>query len=352
MGRVETRTLLGVLAIGLPMTLAIYLAVGPSMISPARIVGALGDLLGSSGMIDAEARRDAMIISAIRLPRALMAILVGACLACSGAAMQGLFRNPLADPSLIGVSSGASAGASFVIVFGGLWVGRSEFVGISLISLGAVVGGGLAIFLVYRLATNRYGTSVSTMLLSGIAIASVASALNSLFSYFADSDMLRRISIWEMGNLDGASWERVQLMLVVTLVLLWRLPRQASALNAFLLGESEARHLGVDVERVKRELVLLAALAVGVSVVTCGNIAFVGLVVPHILRSLVGPDHKYLLPASALAGAILLLLADTAARVLIAPAELPAGILTSLIGAPIFFFLLVKSKTLRNPEAL
>lgn len=352
MGRVETRTLLSALAMFLPLTLAVYLAVGPSMISPIRIVDSIGSLLGGNVLDDAQVQRDAMILSAIRLPRALMAVLVGACLACSGAAMQGLFRNPLADPSLIGVSGGASAGASFVIVFGAAWVDGSEFVGFSLVSLGAVVGGSLAIFLVYRIATNRYGTSVTTMLLSGVAIASVASALNNLFSYFADSDMLRRISIWEMGNLDGASWERVHLMFIVAVVLFWRLPQQARALNAFLLGESEARHLGINVERVKKELVLLTALAVGVSVVACGNIAFVGLVVPHILRTLIGPDHKYLLPASALAGSILLLVADTFARVVIAPAELPAGILTSLVGAPVFFFLLLKSKALRNPEAL
>jgi iron complex transport system permease protein len=352
MGRVETRTLLTALALFLPISLAAYLAVGPITISPIRIIDSIGSLFAGGTPDDAQVQRDAMILSVIRLPRALMAILVGACLACSGAAMQGLFRNPLADPSLIGVSSGASAGASFVIVFGAVWVDGSELVGISLVSLGAVLGGSLAIFLVYRLATNRYGTSVTTMLLSGVAIASVASALNNLFSYFADSDMLRRISIWEMGNLDGASWERVQLMFVVTLILFWRLPRQGRALNAFLLGESEARHLGINVDRVKKELVLLTALAVGVSVVACGNIAFVGLVVPHILRTLIGPDHKYLLPASALAGAILLLVADTFARVVIAPAELPAGILTSLVGAPVFFFLLLKSKTLRNPEAL
>lgn len=332
----------------LPLIMLVYLSVGPSWISPLRLFALVGDGVVS----DSGVTREAMIITAIRLPRVIMAGLVGASLACCGAAMQGLFRNPLADPSLIGVSSGASAGASFMIVFGVLWAGSSLVLGLSLVSLGAVTGAVMAVFLVYRLATNSYGTSVVTMLLSGVAIGAVASALNNMFSYFADSDMLRRISVWEMGNLDGADWERVALISVVAVILAWRLPKHAQALNAFLLGESEARYLGVNVDWVKKELVLLTALAVGISVVVSGNIAFVGLVVPHILRGFIGPDHRYLLPSSALAGAILLITADMIARTVIAPAELPAGILTALVGAPVFFYLLVKSKSLNNLEKL
>ena len=218
--------------------------------------------------------------------------------------------------------------------------------------MGAMAGAVLAVFLVYRLSTNRYGTSVITMLLSGVAIGAVASALNNLFTYFADSVMLRRISVWEMGNLEGASWDRVIMMAAVAALLLWRIPRHRLALNAFSLGESEARYLGIDVEWVKKELILVAALAVGISVVVVGNIAFVGLVVPHILRGAIGPDHRSLIPGTALAGALLLLLADMAARIVIAPAELPAGILTALVGAPVFFTLLIKSRALNNPERL
>ena len=331
------------LLIALPLMFLLYLAVGPSIISPLEMFSdSVGD--GSS--------RERVILNSIRLPRAIMAILVGASLAVCGAVLQGLFRNPLADPSLIGVSSGASAGASFMIVFGASIIDSSQFLGLSIVAIGAVIGAVVAVFLVYRLATNSYGTSVVTMLLSGVAIGAVASALNNLFTYFADSIMLRRISVWEMGNLEGATWLRVSLMALVASLLLLRLPRYRQALNAFLLGESEARYLGIDVEWVKKELILLSALVVGVSVVVVGNIAFVGLVVPHILRGFIGPDHRFLLPATALAGALLLLCADMAARTLIAPAELPAGILTALVGAPVFFYLLVRSRSLNNPERL
>lgn len=343
MERIDSHRLIMALLLLLPVFTVCYLSFGPSIISPLGLFG---------NPESTELAREQVILSAIRLPRALMAILVGASLAVCGAVMQGLFRNPLADPSLIGVSSGASAGASFMIVFGASILQGNQILGLSLVSLGAVLGAVLAVFLVYRLATNRYGTSVITMLLSGVAIGAVASALNNLFTYFADSVMLRRISVWEMGNLEGASWERVLLMAIAALVLLWRVPRYRQALNAFLLGESEARYLGIDVEWVKKELIIITAFAVGVSVVVVGNIAFVGLVVPHILRGAIGPDHRYLIPATALAGAILLLLADMAARTIIAPAELPAGILTALVGAPVFFTLLVKSRSLNNPERL
>ena len=343
MERLNSSTVIRVLLLALPIAFLLYISVGPSFISPLSLF---------SGAAEGSAARDQIILASIRLPRAIMAMLVGACLACSGAVMQGLFRNPLADPSLIGVSSGASAGASFMIVFGASLLSGGQILGLSIVGIGAVTGAVLAVFLVYRLATNRYGTSVVTMLLSGVAISAVASALNNLFTYFADSVMLRRISVWEMGNLEGASWERVILMAGVSLLLLWRIPRYREALNAFLLGESEARYLGINVQRVKKELILLTALAVGMSVVVVGNISFVGLVVPHILRGFIGPNHRSLLPSSALAGAILLLCADMGARTLIAPAELPAGILTALVGAPVFFFLLVRSRALNNPERL
>ncbi|MFK7862630.1 MAG: FecCD family ABC transporter permease [Pseudohongiellaceae bacterium] len=348
MERLNHRSVLLVLLCTLPVAVLLYLAIGPSWISPLRLLS----VFERSTELDSTASRESLILSAIRLPRVIMAALVGASLACCGAAMQGLFRNPLADPSLIGASSGASAGASFIIVFGSTWLENNQILGLSLVSIGAVAGAIVAVFLVYKLATNKFGTSVVTMLLSGVAIGAVASALNSLFSYFADSEMLRRINVWQMGNLDGANWEKVTLISVVAGLLIWRLPQHGTALNAFLLGESEARYLGVNVEWVKRELVLLTALAVGVSVVISGNIAFVGLLVPHILRGFIGPDHRYLLPSCALAGAILLIVADMISRTIIAPAELPAGILTSLVGAPVFFYLLIRNKALSNPERL
>ena len=327
-----------ILALLLPPVMIVALMMGPVAISPVRIIEII------FGADDSAVHQDGMILSAIRLPRVILAGLVGVCLASCGTAMQGLFRNPLADPSLIGVSSGASAGASFVIVFGGVWLQSSSFFGLSLVAGGAFLGGFLAVLLVYRLATSTTGTSVATMLLAGIAISALAGALNSLFSFFADNDMLRRISLWQMGSLDAANWQRVSIAGLVTLALIVFLPKQSRALNALLLGESEARHLGVNVERVKRRIILLTAMGVGASVAVAGTIAFVGLIIPHIIRMLIGPDHRYLIPGTAMAGAILLVMADGFARVVVAPAELPAGILTALLGAPFFFSLLTQKR--------
>lgn len=288
---------------------------------------------------------DHQILQLIRLPRVLLAALAGACLASCGAVMQGLFRNPLADPSLIGVSSGASVGASCVIFFGGASViGSGIGIGLPAITVGAFVGGLLATSIVYRLATSVTGTSVATMLLAGIAITALSGAITSLFSFFADNEMLRRISLWQMGNLDGADWPRALSMGLVAIPLILVLPREGQALNAMLLGESEARHLGVDVETMKRRLILLTALGVGVAVAVSGVVAFVGLIVPHLVRLIIGPDHRYLIPGSAILGAVLLLLADTAARTLMSPAELPTGVITALLGAPFFVGLLLQQR--------
>ncbi|RJS92587.1 iron ABC transporter permease [Salinisphaera sp. Q1T1-3] len=306
------------------------LVFGAIRLGPVAVLGALLHTGTASS-------KTTLIVEAIRLPRAVLTLLVGAVLAISGAAMQGLFRNPLADPSLIGVTAGASAGASLAIVFGGALAG---WAGLSLVSMAAFAGGGLAVLLVYVLATRASGTSVATMLLAGIAISALAGALTSLLEFYATNDMLRRISLWQMGGLEGANWSRVTVLAVVAGGVLVGLPMLARALNALLLGESEARHLGFAVGRVKYVLIGLVALGVGVSVALAGAITFVGLVVPHIVRLAIGPDHRRLLPASALAGACLLLVADTLARTVIAPTELPVGLLTSVLGAPFFILLL------------
>ena len=281
-----------------------------------------------------------IIVTHLRMPRALLAACVGALLGISGATTQGLFRNPLADPSLIGVTSGAIVGASIVIVLGGAIL--PAYWGVSLVSFGAFIGGALAVIIVYRLATSAMGTSVATMLLAGIAITALAGSFNNFLEFIASNEMLRRISLWKMGGLDGANYSRVAIAVVITALSIIVLPRHAPALNAMLLGESEAKHLGINVRQLKRVLILLVAAGVGASVALAGTIAFVGLIVPHVMRLLGGPDHRYLLPASALGGAILLMLADVLARVLIAPTELPVGMLTAVIGAPFFIYLLVK----------
>ena len=324
------RRLVWLLAVALPVCLLAAVMLGAVRLPALDVLAVLAGR--DDGM-----QRLALIVRHLRLPRALLTGLVGALLAICGAAMQGLFRNPLADPSLIGVTAGASVGASLVIVFAG---GVAGFVGLSLVSLGAFVGGTAAVLLVYRLATGPGGTSVATMLLAGIAIGALAGSVGSLLEFYADNEMLRRISLWRMGGLDGANWPRVAIVAGVSAIIFFVLPRQANALNALLLGESEARHLGIAVDRIKRRLVLLTAAGVGVSVAVAGAITFVGLVVPHIVRMLIGPDHRWLLPASALAGAILLLIADTLARIVVAPTELPVGLLTALLGAPFFISLL------------
>ena len=328
--------LIGILLILLPVVALFSLTVGTVSISWLEVLDAIfGN--ASSAQIDT-------ILFDIRLPRILLAIFVGAVLASTGAVMQGLFRNPLADPSLIGVSSGASVGASIMIVTAGGAIQGGALVGLSLVSIGAFVGGFLATLLVYRLATSGMGTSVTTMLLAGIAIGALAGALNSLLSYFSDNDMLRQISLWQMGNLSGASWLKVSIMGVVAVLLMSLFPRDSKALNALLLGESEARHLGINVQWVKRRLIALTALGVGVSVAVAGLVGFVGLIMPHIIRLMIGPDHRWLIPASGLAGAVLLVIADSLARVVVIPAELPTGILTAILGAPFFVILLLQQR--------
>ncbi len=342
--RFSARRTQAVIGFLLVVALVLALGIGTYAIDPLSILANLLDIAASAGAgLDDRIAVDAQVLLSIRLPRLLLAAMSGASLALCGAVMQGLFRNPLADPSLIGVTSGASAGASCAIVAGGIWAGQAG-AGLPSVAVGAFVGGLLTTLLVYRLATTTSGTSVATMLLAGIAIGALAGALNSLSGFVGDNDMLRRISLWQMGNLTGADWRRVALMSTITLLLVVLLPRDSQALNAMLLGESEARYLGIEVQWLKRRLILLTALGVGITVAVAGALAFVGLMVPHLIRLLIGPDHRQLLPASALAGALLLVIADTFARTIIAPAEMPTGIVTALLGAPFFVWLLYQQR--------
>ena len=316
----------------LPLSFIVALSYGSVAISFQDVIGAL------SGAQDGS--RSELVVQQLRVPRAILAALVGALLGICGAATQGLFRNPLADPSLIGVTAGASAGAATMIFFASQLSSLTGLMGLGLISAGAFIGGILTVLLVYSLATNRNGTSVATMLLAGIAITAIAGGLTSLMEFFASNEMLRRISLWRMGGLEGANTQRVLVAAVMATFICFSLPRFSKVLNALLLGESEARHLGIAVQKTKIMLILLVAAGVATSVALAGTIAFVGLVVPHIIRLLIGPDHRYLLPTSALGGAILLLLADTLARTMLAPIELPVGLVTALLGAPFFISLL------------
>lgn len=291
-------------------------------------------------------QQSSIIIWQLRFPRAILAMCVGVMLAMSGAITQGLFRNPLADPSLIGVTAGALAGATIVIVLGNSVIesSRSEFwqsfAMFSMVSVGAFLGGMITVLLVYRLATSPSGTSVSTMLLAGIAITALAGSLTSLLEYSADNQLLRQVSLWRMGAFGVTDSFQLAVAIVFALIAVVCFPRYAQALNLLLLGESEARHLGVNVERLKRHLIFWVALVMGVSVALVGPVAFVGLVVPHIVRLLVGPDHRRLVILTAVVGAGLMLVADCVSRVILAPAEVPVGVITALIGAPFFIALL------------
>lgn len=334
------------IALGLLLALALWLslALGPVSLPLGDTLRAAlrlaGVPLAADGLQQAE-----LILGQIRMPRTLLGLAVGAVLALCGVAMQGLFRNPLADPGLIGVSSGAALGAAVAIVGGAAMGGMPEVFAPYLLSLCAFLGGLVVTSLVYRLGRRNGQTSVTTMLLAGIALNALAFACIGLFTYLADDATLRTLTFWNLGSLNGASYARLWPLLLVTLAVALWLPRRAQALNALLLGESEARHLGVAVERLKRELVFCTALGVGAAVAAAGMIGFIGLVVPHLVRLLVGPDHRVLLPASALAGASLLLLADLFARLILSPAELPIGIVTALIGAPFFLYLLLRGRT-------
>jgi iron complex transport system permease protein len=272
------------------------------------------------------------IVFDIRLPRLLL----------SGAAMQGLFRNPLADPSLIGVTAGASLGASVAIVFIPATV---EFLSLSLVSLGAFVGGLTATLFVYALATRQSGFSVSTMLLVGIAITALAGSLGNLLDYFANNSALRQISLWRMGGLDAATPARVLVLLPTAIALIVAVMRYSNALNALLLGDSQARYLGFNIQHIRTVLIVVVAIAVSTSVAMAGTIAFVGLVVPHLIRLMIGPNYQGLVAGSAMLGAVFLIAADLLARTVIAPAELPVGIVTALIGVPFFITLLRRRRS-------
>ncbi|MBF4334059.1 FecCD family ABC transporter permease [Vibrio anguillarum] len=286
-----------------------------------------------------------LVIHEIRFPRTLLCLLVGAILALCGTVMQGLFRNPLAEPGIIGVSAGSALGAALAIVlFANLALFSNPWMSAAVVPIFAFLGGALTTLLVYRLGTSKFGTSVTIMLLAGVAISALSGAGIGYLNYVADDQMLRDLSLWSMGSLAGANWQNILLCAVTLLLLLVCFSRQAMALNALLLGESEARHLGISVQRLKRSMILLSALGVGVTVSAVGMIGFIGLVIPHLGRMLVGPDHRSLIPISALLGALLLTVADMFARIAVAPAELPVGIVTALVGAPFFLYLLFQQK--------
>ncbi|WP_156873953.1 FecCD family ABC transporter permease [Psychromonas hadalis] len=286
-----------------------------------------------------------LVIHQIRLPRTLLCMSVGAILAISGTVMQGLFRNPLAEPGIIGVSAGAGLGAAIaIVVFSSVAMQYPLLMNIAAVPLFAFLGGALTTLLVYSLGTSKQGTSVAVMLLAGVAIGALSGAGIGYLNFIADDQMLRDLSLWSMGSLAGATWSSIMLATVSLVILLTIFMRNAKGLNALLLGEAEAGHLGINTQKLKRRLILLTAAGVGVTVSISGMIGFIGLIVPHLGRMMTGPDHKVLLPLSAVMGALLLTIADMIARIAVTPAELPVGIVTAIIGAPFFLYLLFKQR--------
>ncbi|HEX7667313.1 MAG TPA: iron ABC transporter permease [Polyangiaceae bacterium] len=290
--------------------------------------------------------QQASVLFAIRFPRVVLAVLVGSGLGVSGAAMQGVFRNPLVDPGLLGVSTGAGFGAALAIVLADRLVraGLPSFLSGWLVSLFAFGGGLVAATIAERVARVDGRTSIATLLLAGIAVNGLAGALTGALLWFADDAQLRTIVFWTFGSLGGATWRSIAVCAPFVVLPALLLPRSARALNALLLGDSDAGYLGHDVERVRRLVVVAVALVVGAAVAATGVVGFVGLVVPHLVRLWAGPDHRVVLPGAALLGAILLLASDLIARTVVVPAELPLGVVTAALGTPFFLALLLRER--------
>ena len=325
--------------------LIISLAIGAVPIAPVEIFRIFGHKIGLATGID---ETQELVLFNIRMPRLILTLLVGASLGLSGAVLQGMFRNPLVEPSIIGVSSGAALGTMMIIML--LGAIAPQFVANSslwLMPLFAFIGGLTATVATLRLSRFEGKTQVTYLVLAGVAITALAQAFIGLSIFYADDNQLRTYTFWTLGDLSAATWEKLNVMVYPVAVSCTGLILLARPLNAIALGELEAFHTGVPVERVKLLAILFSALAVGVSVAFSGIIGFIGLVVPHIIRISFNPDHRLVLPASAIGGACLLLISDIFARTVVAPAELPIGVVTAIIGTPFFIYLLRSSNKKR-----
>nr|WP_267138761.1 iron ABC transporter permease [Anianabacter salinae] len=307
----------------------------------------LWDVAGKLLRAEPLSQLERVVLVDIRLPRLAMGIAVGGALAVSGAVMQGLFRNPLADPGLVGVGAGAGLGAITMIVLGAMLPAAIiDSVGNHLVPLGAFFGGWGSTLVLYRVSTRHGRTSVATMLLAGIALGALAGAVSGILVYMADDQQLRDLTFWGLGSLAGASWAKVAAALPLIAAALAASLFMGRGLNGLALGEATAAHIGIPVQRLKSAAILAVAGATGAAVAVSGGIGFIGIVVPHLLRLGTGPDHRALLPNAALLGATLLILADIVSRTIIAPAELPIGIVTAVMGAPVFLWILLRRRGL------
>ncbi|HTF17928.1 MAG TPA: iron ABC transporter permease [Chryseolinea sp.] len=340
----HTALILGALSILLVGTTLFSLSVGAVQIPLADVSVILLQKLGLFHSREMD-ETYAIVMDSIRIPRIVMTLLIGGALGISGASLQGLFRNPLVEPGIIGVSGGAASGIVLLVVFGAGWgLVQAGWLHDVILPAVAFASGLLATTVVLRLSRQMQHTNIAVLVLMGVAVNALAGAVIGLAIFYADENQLRTFTFWTLGDLGGATRDKLlvagPLLLLSSLMLL----RYAPALNALALGEAEAYHSGVDVEKSKRNIVFLSALAVGVSVSLAGIIGFVGLVIPHLVRTLFHADNRLVLPASVLGGAWLLVFSDVIARTLVSPAELPIGVVTAFIGSPFFIVLLLRAK--------
>jgi iron complex transport system permease protein len=338
--REKRRTFLTILTLGLFLIVVLSTAVGSVSIPLSEVGNAfLSKIPGLSGFASPVPATYETIIFEIRLPRVILGVLVGAGLAVAGVALQGLFKNPMADPYIIGVSSGAALGAT-VAILAPIPLGLARM---SFITLMAFLGALGAVFVVYKISKRRGKTPVETLLLAGIAIAAFLSAIT-LFLMFQAGEDMHKIFFWLMGGLSAAGWFQVKIALPCVIIGILILYLFARDMNVMLMGEEPAQHLGIEVETVKKIILAASTFIAAVVVSVSGIIGFVGLVTPHMVRILVGPDHRVLIPGSILAGGIILVFSDSVARTVFSPAELPVGVITALFGAPFFLYLLLERK--------
>ena len=280
----------------------------------------------------------------IRLPRLLLGLIVGLALGSTGAILQGLFRNPLIDPGFIGISSGAAVGAMISIMFSSIAYNIFKISHFILLPLLAIIGAFIVTMMIYKMSKVENKTNIMAMLLSGIAINALAGAIIGIFVSISSDSQLRSFTFWTLGGLDRSNWNIVGISYLIISINFFLVFSLKDKLDIFMLGDSEALCLGINVEKLKKRIILISSIMVGVTVAFCGMIGFIGLVTPHLIRLLIGPNHRYLIPGSAILGSIILVLSDLISKSVIAPAQLPVGVVTSSIGAPIFIWLIYNQK--------
>jgi iron complex transport system permease protein len=335
--RVRPAVLIAGLAVGLVVACVLAASLGAFEIPPGEVLASLLHRIGLDiGTLPAGAGDD--VLWEVRFPRVALAAVVGAALGCAGAAMQGTFSNPLAEPGVVGVSSGAAVGAVLSIVAG------FTFLGTWSLTFAAFVGGLLSVALVYMASRADGRTEVVTLILTGIAVNAFTGAVIGLLIFYSDDAELRSITFWQLGSMAQATWPKVAVVAPVALLGVVMAVSRARRLDLLSLGERSARHLGVDVERLRITMLVVVAVLTAAAVAVSGIILFVGLVVPHLVRMVIGPAHRPLLVAATLGGAMLLVIADLVSRTIAAPAEVPLGVLTALVGSPFFFWLLRRTR--------